>query len=90
MVLHQVAPVAALWVARESARRGERHAVLPMMRKALDVLHQEGRLGWEVMGTELLVATERERRHRNQRGQCSPCVQSLEHFRINQDHSPSL
>ena len=52
-----VAPVAALWIARETAKRGERQAALPMMRKALEVLHQEGRLGWEVMGTGLLVAT---------------------------------
>ena len=43
-----VVPVAALWVARESARRGERHAALPMMREAVDELHQAGRLGWEV------------------------------------------
>src|SRR4029077_3658570 len=54
-------PVAELWIARETARRGDRDAAIPAMRKAVDVLYQAGRLGWAVSGTGVLVETLLER-----------------------------
>jgi class 3 adenylate cyclase len=50
-------PVAELWVARERARRGDRDAAIPVMRQAVDELHQAGRLGYGVWGTGVLVET---------------------------------
>ena len=54
-------PVTELWVARERARRGDRDAAIPVMRKAVDELHQAGRLGYGVWGTGVLVETLLER-----------------------------
>ncbi len=48
-------PVTELWVGRERARRGDRDAAIPVMRKAVDGLLQEGRLGYGVVGTGVLV-----------------------------------
>jgi hypothetical protein len=48
-------PLTELLAARETARRGDREAAMPVMRKAVDVLHQEGRLGYGVFGTRVLV-----------------------------------
>ncbi len=50
-------PVADLWAARERARRGDRDDAIPVMRKAVDDLHQAGRLGYGVWGTGVLVET---------------------------------
>ena len=50
-------PVTEALVARERARRGDRDAVIPGMRKAVDGLHQEGQLGYGVWGTGVLVET---------------------------------
>ena len=54
-------PVADLWAARETARRGDRDAAIPVMVKAVDELHQAGRLGYGVWGTCVLVETLLER-----------------------------
>ena len=54
-------PVTEVLVARERARRGDRDAAIPVMRKAVDVLHQEGQLGYGVWGTGVLVETLLER-----------------------------
>ena len=54
-------PVADLWAARERARRGDRDAAITVMRKAVDELHQAGRLGYGVWGTGVLVETLLER-----------------------------
>jgi hypothetical protein len=54
-------PVIELWVARERARRGDRDAAIAVMRKAVDGLHQAGRLGFGVWGTGILVETLLER-----------------------------
>jgi tetratricopeptide (TPR) repeat protein len=48
-------PVTELAAARERARRGDRDAAIPVMRKAVDELHQAGRLGYGVWGTGILV-----------------------------------
>jgi hypothetical protein len=57
----QMLPIVELWTARERARRGNRDAAIPVMRKAVDELHQAGRLGFGVPGTGLLVETLLER-----------------------------
>ena len=54
-------PVTELSAARERARRGDRDAAIPVMRKAVDELHQAGRLGYGVWGTGVLVETLLER-----------------------------
>ena len=50
-------PVTELLVAPERARRGDRDAAIAVMRKAVDELHQAGRLGFGVWGTGVLVET---------------------------------
>jgi len=50
-------PVTELLVARQRARRGERDAAIPVMRRAVDELHQEGRLGYGVWGTAVVAET---------------------------------
>ncbi|HVQ51137.1 MAG TPA: cyclase, partial [Mycobacterium sp.] len=57
----QMVPIIELWAARERARRGDRDAAIAVMRKAVDELHQAGRLGFGVWGTDLLVETLLER-----------------------------
>ena len=57
----QMVPVVELWVARERARRGDRDAAIPVMRKAVDELHQAGRLGYGVWATGVLAETLLER-----------------------------
>ena len=54
-------PVTELLAARERARRGDRDAAIAVMRKAVDELHQAGRLGYGVLGTGALVETLLER-----------------------------
>jgi hypothetical protein len=54
-------PVADLFAARERARRGDRDAAIAVMRQAVDVLHQAGRLGYGIWGTGVLVETLLER-----------------------------
>ena len=50
-------PVAELWIAQEGARRGAHDAAIPVIRRAVDELHQAGRLGYGVWGSAVLVAT---------------------------------
>jgi len=54
-------PVTELVAGRERARRGDRDAAIPVMRQAVDQLHQEERLGYGFLGTALLVETLLER-----------------------------
>jgi hypothetical protein len=48
-------PVTEVLAAPERTRRGDRDAVIPAMRNAVDKLDQEGRLGYGVWGTGALV-----------------------------------
>ena len=57
----QVLPVIELWAARERARRGDRDAAIPVMRQAVDEVHQAGRPFYGVWGTGVLVETLLER-----------------------------
>ena len=54
-------PVAELLAGRERARCGDHDGAIPVLRKAVDELHQAGRLGWGVWGTGVLVETLLER-----------------------------
>jgi hypothetical protein len=54
-------PVVELLAAREMARRGDHDAPLPVMCKAVDELHQAGRIGPCVLCTGMLVETLLER-----------------------------
>ncbi len=48
-------PVTELWVARDRAARGDRDAAIPVMRQAVEEMHQAGGLGYGVWGTRVLV-----------------------------------
>jgi class 3 adenylate cyclase len=48
-------PLTELLAAPERTRRGDRDAAIAAMRKAVDQLHEEGRLGYGVWGTGALV-----------------------------------
>jgi class 3 adenylate cyclase len=54
-------PATELLAGRERARRGDRDAAIPVMRNAVDELHQAGRLGYGVFGIGVLVETLLER-----------------------------
>ena len=54
-------PVADLWTARESARRGERDAAIPIMRTVVGDLHKDRRPFFGVWGAGVLVETLLER-----------------------------
>jgi hypothetical protein len=54
-------PLADLWTARERARRGDRDAAIPVMRNAVEGLHQAGRIGYGVWATGVLAETLLER-----------------------------
>ncbi|MDT5410119.1 MAG: hypothetical protein QOG14_2339, partial [Mycobacterium sp.] len=50
-------PITEALVGWEMARRGDRDAVIPAMRKAVDGLHQEGHLGYGIWGAGILAET---------------------------------
>jgi hypothetical protein len=50
-------PVTEMFAARERARRGDRDGAIPVIRQAVDELHQRGQLGYGVWGTDALVET---------------------------------
>lgn len=54
-------PVAEVWTARESARRGDHDAAIPVMRSAVHELRMKARFGWGIGGTGALVETLLER-----------------------------
>ena len=50
-------PVTDVWAGREQARRGDRDDALPVMRQAVDRMHQEEQFFYGVWGTGVLVET---------------------------------
>jgi hypothetical protein len=50
-------PLVDVYIAREMARHGDRDAAIPLMRNAVNELHQAGQLGYGVWGTGVLVET---------------------------------
>ncbi|HYB39068.1 MAG TPA: cyclase, partial [Mycobacterium sp.] len=54
-------PATEVFATQERARRGDRDAAIPVMRKAVDELHEAGRIGFGVWGAGVLVETLLER-----------------------------
>jgi hypothetical protein len=54
-------PVADLWAARDTAAHGDRDAAIPVMRQAVDEMHQAGGLSYGLWGAGVLVETLLER-----------------------------
>jgi hypothetical protein len=81
----QVLPVIELWAARERARRGERDAAIAVMRKAVDELHQAGRLFHGIWGTSVLVETLLERGAEGDLAEAQEAIGGLAHLRADQD-----
>jgi class 3 adenylate cyclase len=78
-------PVTELAVARERARRGDRDAAIPVMRKAVDELHQAGRLGYGVFGTGVLVEALTERGVEGDLAEAQQAIDRLASLRADQD-----
>ena len=77
-------PTAALWAAREMARRGDRDAAIPVMRKAVDDLHEAGRLGLGVGGTGILVQTLLQRGAEGDLAEAQRALDRLQNLRADQ------
>ena len=79
-----LAPVIELWVARERARRGDRDAAIPVMRKAVDELHQAGQLFYGVWGTGVLVETLLERGAEDDLAEAQEAIDRLANLRADE------
>ena len=77
-------PVAELWAARERARRGDRDAVIPVMRQAVDELHRAGQLFYGVWGTGVLVETLLERGAEGDLAEAQQAIDRLANLRADQ------
>jgi class 3 adenylate cyclase len=78
-------PVAELWVDRETARRGDRDAAIPVMRQAVDELHQTGQLVHGVWGTSVLVETLLERGAESDLAEAREAIDRLADLRADRD-----
>ena len=78
-------PITELWVAWERARRGDRDAAIPVMRQALDELHQAGRLAYGVWGTGVLVQTLLERCTEGDLAEAQEAIDRFANLRADQD-----
>ena len=81
-------PVADLWAARERARRGDRDAGIAMMRKAVDELHEAGRLFYGVWGSGVLVETLLERGAEGDLAEAQEAIDGLANLRA--DHGSAM
>ncbi len=77
-------PVTELVAGRERARRGDRDAAIAVMRKAVDELHQAGRLGFGVWGTGVLVETLLERGAEGDLAEAQEAIDRLANLRAEQ------
>jgi tetratricopeptide (TPR) repeat protein len=84
----QMVPVVELWAARERARRGDRDAAIPLMRKAVDELHREERFGYSVWGTGVLVETLLEHGAEGDLAEAQEAIDRLANLRT--DHSSAM
>ncbi len=88
IMLHERAlfmlPVIELCAAREQASRGERDAAIPVMRRAVDELHQAGRIGYGVWGISLLVETLLERGAEADVAEAQAAIDRLANLRADQ------
>ena len=77
-------PLTELCAARERARRGDRDAAIPVMRKAVDRLHQAGQLGYAVFGTGVLVEALLERGAEGDLAEADKAIDRLANLRADQ------
>ena len=70
-------PVTDLWVARETARRGDPDAAIEVMRQAVDELRQAGNLFYGVWGTGVLLETLLERRTQDDMAEAQEAIDRL-------------
>ena len=78
-------PVIESLAARETARRGDRDAAIPVMRQAADEMQQAGRLGYGVWGTSVLVETLLERGAEGDLAEAQEAIDRLTNLRAEQD-----
>jgi hypothetical protein len=74
-------PVTEVLAAQERAGRGDRDAAITVMRKAVDELHQAGRLGYGVWGTGVLVETLLERGTQGDLAEAQEAIDRLANLR---------
>ena len=77
-------PLTELLAARERARRGDLHTAIPVMRKAVDELHQAGRLTLDVSCTGVLVETLLERGAEGDLAEAHEALDRLANLRADQ------
>jgi class 3 adenylate cyclase len=77
-------PATEVLAARERARRGDRDAAIPMMRKSVHELHQAGRIGLGVSYTGVLVETLLERGAEGDLAEAQEAIDRLANLRANQ------
>jgi class 3 adenylate cyclase len=78
-------PVVDLFAARERVGRGDRDAIVPVMRQAVDELHQAGRLFYDVWATGVLVETLLERGVDGDLAEAQELIDRLANLRADQD-----
>jgi len=78
-------PVTDLWAARETARRGDRDAAIPVMRQAVDELRQAEHLFYGVWGTGVLVETLLERGTEGDVSEAQRAIDRLANLMADQD-----
>ena len=78
-------PVTDLLAARERARRGDRDAAIPVMRQAVDELHQAEHLFYGVWGTGVLVETLLERGAEGDLAEAQEAIDRLANLPADQD-----
>jgi hypothetical protein len=84
----QMVPIHELWIARESARRGDRDAAIAVMRQAVDELHQAGRPFYGVWGSGVLVRTLLERGTQGDLAEAQEAIDRLANLRA--DHGSAI
>jgi hypothetical protein len=78
-------PATELLAGREMARRGDRDAAIPVLRTAVDELHQAGRLGYGVFGTGVLAETLLERGAEGDLAEAQEAIVRLANLRPDQN-----
>jgi class 3 adenylate cyclase len=82
-------PATDVWAARETARRGDRDAAIPVMRQAVGEMRQAEHLFYGVWGTGILVQTLLERGAQGDLAEAHEAIDWLANLRADQD-SPML
>ena len=78
-------PVAEMWVARESAGRGDRDAAIPVMRQAVEELDQAGGLAYGLWAAAVLAETLLERGAAGDVAEAQEVIDRLVKLRADED-----